>query len=86
MLATEVGGRCSEEARFLRHPVGKSLIEEFASHRRPRQAWQYRWSAILFGATARAFAPVPIVSSCSHGDTSTVSDAGAACRHLPELS
>ena len=42
----------------LREPVGKSQMRSLPRLLRGRasQAWQYRWSAILSCATARAFA------------------------------
>ena len=91
VLAAEVGGRWSEEARSFVSQLARAKVRSLPRvlRARARQAWQHRWSAILFCATARAFALSLLDRRAAlgcDGDTPTVSDAVAACRHLPDLS
>ena len=86
VLAAEVGGRWSEDARSFVSQLARAKVRSFPRvlRGRARQAWQYRWSDILSCATARAFALSLLDRRAALG--STVSDAVAACRHLPDLS
>ena len=91
VLAAEVGGRWSEEARSFVSQLARAKVRSLPRvlRGRARQVWQYRWSAILSCATARAFALSLLDRRAALGcdsDTPTVSDAVAACRHLPDLS
>ena len=90
VLAAEVGGRWSDEARAFVSQLAKAKAKARAVPRvlagRARQAWQHRWSSILACAAARAFAlslldKRPALGS--DGDTLSSSDVVAACRHLP---
>ena len=91
VLAAKVGGRWSEEAQSFVSQLARAKVRSFPRvlRGRARQAWQHRWSAVLSCATARAFALSLLDRRAAlgcDGDTLTVSDAVAACRHLPDLS
>ena len=88
VLAAEVGGRWSEEARAfvsqLAKTKAKSVSRVLAG--RARQAWQHRWASLLACASARAFALSlldrrPAVGS--DGDVPCTSAVITDCRHLP---
>ena len=85
VLAAEVGGRWSDEARAFVSQLAKAKARAV-----PRvlagRARQHRWSSMLACAAARAFAlslldKRPALGS--DGDTPSSSDVVAACRHLP---
>ena len=87
VLATEVGGRWSEETRAFVQQLAKAKSRSVPRILvgRARQAWQHRWSSMLACASARAFAlslldrrPV----SGSDGATPSSAEVLADCRHL----
>ena len=86
IVAAEVGGRSSEEAWSFVSQLARVTVSSL--HRvlrgRARQAWEYRWSAILFCATAQAFALFLLdrraVLGCD-GDTHGL----GRCCHLPPV-
>ena len=87
VLAAEVGGRWSDEARAFVSQLAKA--EARAVPRvlagRARQAWQHRWSSMLACAAARAFALSLLDKRPAlglDGDTPSSSDVVAACHHL----
>ena len=88
VLAAEVGGRWSDEARAFVSQLAKAKARAVPRvlAGRARQAWQHRWSSMLACAAARAFALSLLdkrPAFGSDGDTPSSSDVVAACRHLP---
>ena len=81
VLASEVGGRWSEETwafvRQLAKAKSRSVPRILVG--RARQAWQHRWSSMLACASARAFA---LSVSGSDGATPSSAEVLADCRHL----
>ena len=88
VLAAEVGGRWSDEARAFVSQLAKADARAclgcwLVVH---GQAWQHLWSSMLACAAGRPFAlslldKRPALGS--DGDTPSSSDVVAACRHLP---
>ena len=88
VLAADVGGRWSEEARAFVSQLAKAKASS-APHvlaGRVRHAYHHRWSSILACAAARAFALSLLEKrpalGCD-GDTPFPSEVVGACRHLP---
>ena len=88
VLAAEVGGRWSEEARAFVSQLAKAKARSVPRVLvgRARQAWHHRWSSMLACASARAFALSlldrrPGVGA--DGVTPSSAEVVAACRHLP---
>ena len=87
VLAAEVGGRWSEEARaFVRQlATAKARSVPRILVGRARQAWQHRWSSMLACASARAFALSLLdrrPALGSDGATPSSSEVLADCWHL----
>ena len=88
VLAAEIGGRWSEEARVFVNQSAKatarSVLRILAG--RARQAWHHRWSSMLACASARAFALSLLDRRAAvgcDGKPPSSSVVVTECRHLP---
>ena len=85
VLAAEVGGRWWEEARSFVSQLARAKERSLLRVLRgcARQAWQYRWSAVLSFATSRSFALSLLDRRAAFGCDGDTSHGFGRCSRLP---